>query len=150
MSVISYLSHFPILEKKRVLIKYFTGKCWHNQKYQNVKKKKGGPLWHKRIYQNVKVNSCLYHFTALQDLEPSQLVLFVQSFGLPVQSMSKLLVCLDRAVEVDGPAMEGAVVDKMYMAQLVDVQHMRGAVGGEHFHAMLKGDQPSPPGENFF
>ena len=56
-------------------------------------------------------------------------------------------MCLDRAVEVDGPAMEGAVVDKMYMAQLVDVQHMRGAVGGEHFHAMLKGDQPSPPGE---
>ena len=44
-------------------------------------------------------------FTALQDLEPSQLLLFVQSFGIPVYSMSKLLQCLDNAVTMDPDAL---------------------------------------------
>ncbi|EPY89360.1 hypothetical protein CB1_000114028, partial [Camelus ferus] len=38
---------------------------------------------------------------ALQDLEPQQLLLFVQSFGIPVSSMSKLLQYLDQAVAHD-------------------------------------------------
>lgn len=50
------------------------------------------------------------------------MVLFVQSFGIPVSSMSCLLVCLDKAVQVDSPAMEQAVVDKGYMAQLIEVR----------------------------
>ena len=37
---------------------------------------------------------------ALNDLEPQKLVLFIQSFGIPVASMSKLLQKLDRIVEV--------------------------------------------------
>ncbi|KAK2152727.1 hypothetical protein LSH36_320g00001 [Paralvinella palmiformis] len=74
---------------------------------------------------------------ALVDLEPSQLLLFVQSFGIPVASMSKLLKCLDQAVLQDSYTMEQVVVDKGYMAQLVQVQHMRGAQGGNRFCALL-------------
>ena len=43
---------------------------------------------------------------ALQDLEPAQLLLFVQSFGIPIWSMSKLLDYLDKAVDMDSEAME--------------------------------------------
>lgn len=33
------------------------------------------------------------------------------------------------------------------MAQLIEVQHMRGACGGKKFHALLKaGTEPQPPG----
>ncbi|XP_077980803.1 integrator complex subunit 1-like [Glandiceps talaboti] len=75
---------------------------------------------------------------ALEDLEPAQLVLFVQSFGIPVNSMSKLLQHLDLACTNDMYSMEQAVVDKGYMAQLVEVQQMRGAGGGSKFHGMLQ------------
>ncbi|XP_038064280.1 integrator complex subunit 1-like [Patiria miniata] len=74
---------------------------------------------------------------ALQDLEPAQLVLFIQSFGIPTASMSQLLAHLDAAVVQDSQAMENAVVDKAYMAQLVEVQQMRGASGGVEFHKLL-------------
>ncbi len=39
--------------------------------------------------------------TALRELEPQQLVLFIQSFGIPVASMSKLLGVLDAAAARD-------------------------------------------------
>jgi integrator complex subunit 1 len=51
--------------------------------------------------------------------------------------MSKLLACLDQAMASDRAAMSSAVVDKAYMAQLVEVQHLRGATGGHVFHDML-------------
>ena len=82
-------------------------------------------------------------FPALEDLEPAQLLLFVQSFGLPLHSMSKLLQCLDRATENSFEVMETALVDKGYvMAQLVEVQHMRGATGGDVFYKILKQEPP--------
>ncbi|XP_060583813.1 integrator complex subunit 1-like [Ruditapes philippinarum] len=76
---------------------------------------------------------------ALQDLQPSQLLLFVQTFGIPVHSMSKLLLCLDHAATVDSVSLEQSVqvLDKTYMAQLVEVQHKRGATGGDKFYSML-------------
>lgn len=87
-------------------------------------------------------------FAALMDLDPSQLVLFVQSFGIPVSSMCRLLRCLDLAMAADSAAMGQAVLDKAYMAQLVEVQHMRGATGGEQFHAMLQQQStPDPAGQ---
>lgn len=49
---------------------------------------------------------------ALQELEPQQLLLFVQSFGIPGPSMSKLLRFLDRAVALDPQALEQSVMDK--------------------------------------
>ncbi|KAK3862242.1 hypothetical protein Pcinc_031873 [Petrolisthes cinctipes] len=77
---------------------------------------------------------------ALTDLEPSQLVLFIQSFGIPVASMTKLLSALDVAVTTNDEAVAAAVLDKShktYMAQLVEVQHQRGAKGGHAFAATL-------------
>ena len=83
-------------------------------------------------------------FAALVDLEPAQLLLFVQSFGIPVVSMTRLLHCLDNAVELDTEAMEGAVVDKGYMAQLIEVQRMRGAAGGTKFYELLLEGHSAP------
>lgn len=74
---------------------------------------------------------------ALQDLEPQQLLLFVQSFGIPVSSMSKLLQYLDQAVSHDPQTLEQNIMDKNYMAHLVEVQHERGASGGQTFHSLL-------------
>ncbi|XP_061404832.1 integrator complex subunit 1 [Lethenteron reissneri] len=74
---------------------------------------------------------------ALQELEVQQLILFVQSFGIPVCSMSKLLHHLDQAVTSDPYTLEHNIMDKNYMAQLVDVQHERGATGGFAFHSIL-------------
>ena len=89
--------------------------------------------------------------TALLDLEPQQLLLFVQSFGIPVGSMSKLLLCLDQAVQTDSDEMESAVVDKSYMAQLIEVQHMRGATGGDQFYKLLVDVQVQPkPGKTLW
>ncbi|KAL4240200.1 Integrator complex subunit 1 [Mactra antiquata] len=74
---------------------------------------------------------------ALQDLEPNQLFLFVQSFGIPVHSMSKLLQCLDNAVTMDVISIEQSGIDKTYMAQVIEVQHKRGAIGGDKFYSLI-------------
>uniref|UniRef100_UPI00398F2E8F integrator complex subunit 1 n=1 Tax=Pristiophorus japonicus TaxID=55135 RepID=UPI00398F2E8F len=79
---------------------------------------------------------------ALQDLEPQQLILFVQSFGIPVSSMSKLLQYLDQAVSHDPQTLEQNIMDKNYMAHLVEVQHERGATGGRTFHTLLTASLP--------
>ncbi|XP_055507319.1 integrator complex subunit 1 isoform X2 [Leucoraja erinacea] len=79
---------------------------------------------------------------ALQDLEPQQLILFVQSFGIPVSSMSKLLQYLDQAVSHDPQTLEQNIMDKNYMAHLVEVQHERGATGGHTFHTLLTTSLP--------
>ncbi|XP_070617467.1 integrator complex subunit 1 isoform X1 [Erythrolamprus reginae] len=79
---------------------------------------------------------------ALQDLEPQQLLLFVQSFGIPVSSMSKLLQYLDQTVSHDPQTLEQNIMDKNYMAHLVEVQHERGATGGQTFHSLLTASLP--------
>lgn len=84
---------------------------------------------------------------ALVNLEPSQLVLFIQSFGIPVSSMSKLLCNLDAAVTVNQNSVDEAVLDKCYMAQLVEVQHRRGATGGNVFVQVLQLLEPKLPDE---
>uniref|UniRef100_A0A8C1J140 Integrator complex subunit 1 n=1 Tax=Cyprinus carpio TaxID=7962 RepID=A0A8C1J140_CYPCA len=76
------------------------------------------------------------------DLEPQQLLLFVQSFGIPVSSMSKLLQYLDQAVSHDPQTLEQNIMDKNYMAHLVEVQHERGATGGHTFHSLLSASIP--------
>lgn len=81
--------------------------------------------------------------SALQDLEPQQLLLFVQSFGIPVSSMSKLLQHLDQAVAHDPQTLEQNIMDKNYMAHLVEVQHERGASGGQTFHSLLTASLPA-------
>ena len=85
---------------------------------------------------------------ALKDLEPQQLVLFIQSFGIPVSSMSKLLHTLDAGVQIDPSSVGEAVLDKTYMAQLVEVQHRRGATGGLVFVQVLQLLEPQLPDES--
>lgn len=84
---------------------------------------------------------------ALKDLEPQQLVLFIQSFGIPVSSMSKLLHTLDAGVQINPSSVGEAVLDKTYMAQLVEVQHRRGATGGLVFVQVLQLLEPLLPDE---
>ncbi|XP_061168184.1 integrator complex subunit 1-like [Saccostrea echinata] len=79
---------------------------------------------------------------ALQDIEPAQLLLFVQSFGIPVASMSRLFKCLDNAVSADPNLIEEAVEDKAYMAQLIEIQHMRGVIEGDIFYKLLTKSLP--------
>ena len=43
---------------------------------------------------------------SLQDIEASQLLLFVQSFGIPIDSMNKLLTLLDQACATDSKGLE--------------------------------------------
>ena len=76
--------------------------------------------------------------SALQKLEPKELVLFIQSFGIPTASMTKLLQALDHIVTVDLKGVKEAVMDEKYMGKLVSVQHQRGARGGERFASALK------------
>uniref|UniRef100_A0A6E8VUW2 Uncharacterized protein n=1 Tax=Anopheles coluzzii TaxID=1518534 RepID=A0A6E8VUW2_ANOCL len=67
---------------------------------------------------------------ALQGLTPDQIVLFVQNFGTPISSMSKLLALLDRAVIVQYEAVNAAILNKSYLAQLIEIQQARGAKNG--------------------
>ncbi|XP_052744112.1 integrator complex subunit 1 isoform X2 [Bicyclus anynana] len=84
----------------------------------------------------------------LRGLPAHKLALFIQTFGMPVSSMSALLEALDAC-----PA--GAVVrlgvERGYMAQLLLVQRARGAVGGHAFAAALRLSRPQyPPDDTLF
>lgn len=76
-------------------------------------------------------------FAALQELDPRQLILFVQSFGIPVSSMSCLLKCLDNTAESDPNALHHVVTDPAYIAKLIHIQHLRGVTTGEKFYSLL-------------
>ncbi|XP_045031439.1 integrator complex subunit 1 [Daphnia magna] len=76
--------------------------------------------------------------TALKDLEPAQLILFIQSFGIPVSSMSKLLQTLDRMVHENPFAFVEVDMDKVYIQQLLQIQWARGARGGLHFADIMQ------------
>ncbi|GFS14002.1 integrator complex subunit 1, partial [Elysia marginata] len=78
---------------------------------------------------------------ALQEVEPTQLVTLIQWFGIPVSSMSRLLTSLDQAV-ADEPGLIAQVVsDAGYMANLIEIQHQRGAKGGHRFYKLLQQDK---------
>lgn len=62
---------------------------------------------------------------ALKDLEPGQLILFIQSFGIPVASMTKLLQALDRMVQANPFAFVEVDMDKVYVQQLLQVSLAR-------------------------
>ncbi|KAK3730373.1 hypothetical protein QZH41_020667 [Actinostola sp. cb2023] len=84
---------------------------------------------------------------AISDLAPSQLVLFAQSFGIPVYGMSKLLQQLDLAAQEDSMSVNESVLDTGYMLQLVEVQQHRGAEGGDLFCSLLA-DEPEDKHED--
>ncbi|KAB0795233.1 hypothetical protein PPYR_12072 [Photinus pyralis] len=80
---------------------------------------------------------------AVEKLEAPQLVLFIQSFGIPVVSISKLLQALDKVTVLDAKLVVDSVLDKNYMIQLVEVQNRRGARGGETFVRSLELQAPN-------
>lgn len=80
---------------------------------------------------------------AVEKLEAAQLVLFIQSFGIPVPSMSKLLQTLDRVTLIDAKLVVDSVLDKNYMIQLVEVQNRRGAMYGQTFVKALEMQMPN-------
>lgn len=67
---------------------------------------------------------------ALVDLTPDQIVLFVQNFGTPITSMSKLLALLDRAVIEQFDTVKSTILNTAYLAQLIEIQQSRGAKNG--------------------
>nr|CAI5827213.1 unnamed protein product [Callosobruchus analis] len=79
---------------------------------------------------------------AIEKLEPPKLVLFIQSFGIPTSSISKLLHTLDKATILDSKLVVDSVLDKTYMIQLVEVQNKRGAIGGETFVKAIEMQMP--------
>lgn len=79
---------------------------------------------------------------AIEKLEPPKLVLFIQSFGIPTSSISKLLHTLDKATILDPKLVVDSVLDKTYMIQLVEVQNKRGASGGETFVKAIEMQMP--------
>ena len=54
---------------------------------------------------------------ALIDLEASQLIIFVQSFGIPVKCMTRLLKALDKECRQNPDSLE--IQDKIYLIQVI-------------------------------
>ncbi|XP_073832821.1 integrator complex subunit 1 [Musca autumnalis] len=75
---------------------------------------------------------------AIRELTPDQIVLFVQNFGTPINSMSKLLALLDHAVIEQFDTVKNAILNKAYLAQLIEIQQARGAKNG-HFTVQALG-----------
>jgi integrator complex subunit 1 len=67
---------------------------------------------------------------ALQDLSPEQLILFIQSFGTPKDSMSKLLALLDAGVVQDTENINDAILNRAYLTQFIEIQQLRGSKNG--------------------
>lgn len=67
---------------------------------------------------------------AVKDLTPQQTVLFIQSFGTPVNSMSKLLARLDFAVIEQTAVVKEAIGNGTYFGQVIEIQQARGAKNG--------------------
>jgi len=78
--------------------------------------------------------------SALTGLVPEQLVLFMQTFGLPVESVSKLLHSLDEAAVENPSELSQAIVDRDYLYQLVEIHWARGATNGEALAEFLGQD----------
>lgn len=87
---------------------------------------------------------------ALNDLTPEQLILFIQSFGTPKDSMSKLLALLDTSVVRDTEKINDAIMNRAYLAQFIEIQQLRGAKNGHIAIKFLKSGEKSddPPIES--
>lgn len=84
---------------------------------------------------------------ALQDLTHDQIVLFIQNFGTPVSTMSKLLALLDRAVIEQQDAVKASIGNATHLAQLIEIHQNRGAKNGHLAMQALQLDsavQPDP------
>ncbi|CRK92499.1 CLUMA_CG006039, isoform A [Clunio marinus] len=89
---------------------------------------------------------------ALQDLLPEQLILFIQSFGTPKNSMDKLLALLDAAVVQDPDRINEAIMNRAYLTQFIEIQQLRGATHGhiamKHLKSIDNVDEEMEPRES--
>ena len=74
---------------------------------------------------------------ALKEVEPTQLILFIQSFGLSVSSMERLLTELDSATQLIPEEVKDSIVDESLILRVVEVQWMRGVRSGHKFAKLL-------------
>lgn len=82
---------------------------------------------------------------ALKDSTPQQIVMFIQSFGTPINTMSKLLALLDKAVIENVDAVKEVIGDAVYFAQVVEIQQARGAKHGRFAIETLQLDEKIQP-----
>lgn len=75
-------------------------------------------------------NDSLVDF-AMKDLKVQQLLLFIQTFGIPVVSMEKLFDKLDKICEEDPESIRTSITNINLMKQLVEVEKMRGVKKGK-------------------
>ncbi|CAD0204094.1 unnamed protein product [Chrysodeixis includens] len=76
----------------------------------------------------------------MRALPAAKLALFIQTFGMPVASMSALLSALDAC---SAGAVVRLGVERNYMSQLLLVQRARGATGGHAFASTLRLQPPT-------
>lgn len=86
----------------------------------------------------------------LVDLDTRSLVLFIQSFGIPIVSMDKLLQLLDERCQLaeEKAILKSNIPDESFMKHLIQVQWMRGARNGKQF-ALFLGLNPEPTLSSF-
>lgn len=87
----------------------------------------------------LKSSSPILVGAALKDVEPNQLILFIQSFGLSVSSMERLLSELDSAALNNPQEVKESLkeVDESLIFRIVEVQWMRGVKSGKRFASLL-------------
>lgn len=81
---------------------------------------------------------------ALQDLTSEQIILFIQSFGTPINSMSKLLALLDNDIVNNTESVNAAIINRAYLSQFIDIQQLRGAKNGHIAMKYLKSMDEKP------
>lgn len=69
----------------------------------------------------------------LKESDYSQLLIFVQSFGIPVSSMEKLLQTLDEACESDLAGVQNSITNESFLKGVIEVQWVRGVKSGRKF-----------------
>ena len=83
-------------------------------------------------------------FAALHELEPEKMLIFIQSFGIPVSSMNLLLDRLDQKVAQDADRYLKSILVMMngaYLTQLLQVQWDRGVTAGHVLYGLLTGPE---------
>ena len=86
---------------------------------------------------------------AFCNIEPAELIVFAQSFGIPVRSTSKILERLDYFAEAETDLINRSIIDKHYMLQLIGVHRSRGASGGDKISSLLNGGEVSTQSKPF-
>jgi len=76
---------------------------------------------------------------AMKDLKVEQLVLFIQTFGLPVLSMNKLFSALDEYSKKEPELVRSSIRNQSLMKQLVEVEFNRGVKHGILFAELVFG-----------